>query len=311
MRPDDTLLQVAEVFLEEPWRWSEVWRPAPGSPAAGQLYPGQIIELYYEQGQPRLRPASGTGIIKLSPQIHAEALSQPIPTVPRDAIAGFLKQSIVVNQAEWEAAPVIVANFSDRTLLATGNQSYIYVAGLDEFDQRRYRVFHAVGEYRDLETGQPLGFGGTYVGHAVLEKEGEEGKPAMLVMTENRMETRAGDRLFPADQYNDAELYSFTPKAPPPDTQGQIVSLLGDNVLAGQYQSVVVSLGAEDGMESGDMLSVYSTGRGLETPFGFGGPLPSHKVATLMLYKVYDRVSYGLVVEMKNFIKAGDRVGDP
>ncbi len=311
VRPDDTLLKVAGVFLEEPWHWSEVWRPAPGSPAAGQLYSGQIIELYYEQGQPRLRPASGTGIVKLSPQVHAEALSQPIPTVPRSAIAGFLKQAIVVSQAEWEAAPVIVGNFGDRVLLATGNQSYIYVAGLDGFDQRRYRAFHAVGEYRDPENGQPLGFGGTYVGNAVLEKEGEEGKPAVLVMTENRMEARAGDRLFPADSYDNTELYSFTPKAPPPNTQGQIVSLLGNNVLVGQYQSVVVNLGAEDGMESGDMLSAYSTDRGLATRFGFGGPLPSHKVAMLMLYKVYDRVGYGLVIEMKDFLKAGDRVGEP
>jgi hypothetical protein len=305
--PEDTLLTVAGVFLEEPWRWQEVWRPAP---ASNPLYPGQIIELYDERGQPRLRPASGVATIKLSPQVHIEALSQPIPTVPTSAIAGFLKKSIVVSQADWEAAPVLIGNFDDSELVSA-DHNYIYAVSLEPLDQHRYGVFHPLGEYRDPETGQSLGFGGAYVGTAVLEKAGEAGEPATLLVLENRLEARAGDRLFPTDQYEEGEPYRFTPQAPPVDTHGWVISLLGNNVLAGQYQSVVVNLGAEDGMTGGTMLGVYSTGRGLATPFGFGGKLPSHKIATLMLYKVYDRVSYGLVTETRDVIKIRDQVGEP
>jgi len=309
IRPEDTVLQVAGVFLEEPWRWPELWRPGPGR-ATEPLYPGELIELYYDNQQPRLRPAQGVATLKLSPQLRVQALSQAIPAIPRSAIAGFLKNAIVVSKADWQAAPAIIGNFDDRVLLDTA-RDYIYAVGIDSAEQRRYRVFQPLGEYRDPATGQLLGFGGSYVGDAVLEKAAEEGKPAVLVMTAARLESRAGDRLFPAEQYDDSDLYSFTPKAPPADTVGWIISLLGHNVLASQYQSAVINLGAADGMEVGDMLGVYTTGRGLQTQFGFGGRLPSHKVATMMLYRVYERVSYGLITEMKDFVKPHDRVGEP
>jgi len=309
VRPEDTVLQVAGVFLEEPWRWPEIWRPGPGR-AAESLYPGEVIELYYDNQQPRLRPASGVATLKISPQLRVQTLGQVIPAIPRSAIAGFLKNAIVVNKAEWQAAPAIIGNFDDRTLLDTA-QDYVYAVGIDSDEQRRYRVFEPLGEYQDPATGQSLGFGGAYVGDAVLEKAAEEGKPAVLVMTDARLEARAGDRLFPAGQFNDSDLYSFTPKAPLANTEGWIISLLGRNVLAGQYQSAVINLGAADGMEVGDMLGVYTTGRGLQTQFGFGGRLPSHKVATMMLYRVYERVSYGLITGMKDFVKPHDRVGEP
>ncbi|HYQ91119.1 MAG TPA: hypothetical protein VES89_03345 [Candidatus Competibacteraceae bacterium] len=309
VRPDDTMLQVAGVFLEEPWRWPELWRPGPGR-AAESLYPGEVIELYYDNQQPRLRPASGVATLKLSPQVRAQTLSQAIPAVPKSAIAGFLKNAIVVSRAEWQAAPAIVGNFDDRTLM-DATRNYVYAVGIDSEEPRRYRVFQPTGEYRDPATGQSLGFGGAYVGDAVLEKAAEEGKPAVLAITDTRLESRAGDRLFPVDQSEDSNLYSFTPKAPPADTTGWIISLLGRNVVAGQYQSVVINLGAADGMEVGDMLGVYTTGRGLQTQFGFGGRLPSQKVATLMLYRVYDRVSYGLITEMRDFVRTHDRVGEP
>ncbi|MFO1428530.1 MAG: hypothetical protein U1F76_00085 [Candidatus Competibacteraceae bacterium] len=309
VRPEDTVLQVAEVFLEEPWRWSEIWQPGPGR-AAGSLYPGEVIELYYDKQQPRLRPAGGVATLKLSPQVRLQTLSQAIPAVPRSAVAGFLKNAIVVSKADWQAAPAIVGNFDDRTLIDTA-RNYVYALGIDSEEPRRYRVFQPTGEYRDPATGQSLGFGGAYVGNAVLEKAAEEGKPAVLAMTDTRLESRAGDRLFPADQSEDSELYSFAPQAPPADTAGWIIGLLGRNVVAGQYQSVVVNLGAADGLEVGDMLGVYAIGRGLYSQFGYGGRSPSHKVATLMLYRVYDRVSYGLITEMKDFVKTHDRVGEP
>ncbi len=310
VKPDDTLLQVAGVFLEQPWRWQEVWRPAAGT-AATQLYPGQIIELVDEPGQPHLRPAtaSAADTVRLSPQARVEALSQPIATLPRAAVAGFLKESIVVDSSDWEAAPVIVSNYDDRVLLPAG-WVYIYVTGLDSSDQRRYRVFHPLGEYRDPGSGQSLGFGGAFVGTAVLEKAEEE-QPAVLVMTDSQMEARAGDRLFPADQFTAVEPYNFTLQAPPPDLQGQIISLLGNNVVAGQYQSVVVNLGAGNGVTVGDMLGVYSTGRGLRNCAGYAGRLPAHNIATLMLYKVYDQVSYGLITAMRDYVERCDGVGEP
>ncbi len=306
--PEDSLLDVASRFLEEPWRWPEVWRPSSNDENNNLLYPGEVIELYTENGQPRLRPASEMLTIKLSPRVRAETLVQPIPTVPRSAVEGFLKKSIVVNKADWKTAPIIVGNFDGRVLLPPGDQIYVYASGVQDFDQRRYRVFHFDKEYRDPSTGQSLGFGGLYVGEAVLEQEGD---PAVLALTETHMEGRAGDHLFPLP-IDEVEHYHFLPQAAPPDTTGHIIALLDDHVLASQYQSVIVNLGERDGMEPGYMLNILATARNTAKPtFRPVAQSPEHKIGSLMLYKVYEGVSYGLVMAMNHSIRVFDRVEAP
>lgn len=307
--PEDTLLDVASRFLEEPWRWPEVWHPTSDDKDNNLLYPGEVIELYIEKGQPRLRPASETLTIKLSPRVRVETLVQPIPTVPKSDVEGFLKGSIVVDKADWIEAPIIVGNFDDRVLLPPGNQIYVYASGIKDFDQRRYQVFRFDKEYRDPATGQPLGFGGLYVGEAVLE---QEGNPAVLALTETHLEGRAGDHLFPLP-HGEIEHYHFLPQAAPPDTTGHIIALLGDHVLASQYQSVVVNLGERDGMEPGYMLNIFATARNTTKPMfrPVAQQSPEHKIGSLMLYKVYEGVSYGLVITMNDSIRVFDRVEAP
>jgi hypothetical protein len=306
--PEDTLLDVAGRFLEEPWRWPEVWRPTSGDENTNLLYPGEVIEFYTENGQPRLRPASAVATIKLSPRVRVEPLAQPIPTVPRSAVEGFLKKSIVVDKADWKNAPVIVGNFDDRVLLPPGDQIYVYATGFRDFDQRHYQVFRFDKEYRDPATGQSLGFGGLYVGEAILE---QEGNPAVLALAETHLEGRAGDHLFPLP-YDEVEHYHFLPQAAPPDTTGRIIALLGDHVLASQYQSVIVNLGENDGVEPGYVLNIYATARNTTTPMlRTVAQSPEHEIGTLMLYKVYEGVSYGLVITMEDSIRVSDRVAAP
>lgn len=305
--PGDTLVGIAERFLEAPWRWPEVWRSAPGAGDPKQLYPGDIIELYYENGQPRLRLASGQSTVRLSPQVRATDLSQPIPTVPRRSIEAFIKRSLVLSsRADWERAPSIIGNADDRVALGTGER--IYVSGLEDSDQRQYRVFRPGQEYRDPNTDQSLGIAGLFVSDAVLQQEGD---PATLMLTATRYEARKSDRLFPVE--DEVEVYSFLPHPPPPDTEGLIIAPVLDNViLISQYQSAVINLGEEDGMAPGHMLAIYSAGRDVSGP-GFGSTvqLPDEKVGLLMVYKVYDQVSYGLVLHAERSIRVLDRVTNP
>jgi hypothetical protein len=303
VKPEDTVLTVATVFLEEPWRWREIW--VPGAGYAEAIYPGQVIEVYQEKGQLRLRPAAESGELKLSPRVRVETISQPIPAIPRSAIAGFLEQSLVLSKVDWEAAPVVVGAWNDRVIMSRGDQ--IYVRNLQDFDQRRFRVFRPGQEYRDPITGEALGFSALYVADAQVLREGD---PAVMTVANARLEVRDGDRLFPAED-GEIEALSFTPQAPPPDSDGWIISLLGENVVASQYQTVVVNLGATSGMAPGQILAIYRTGR-------FDAPLTdpptsanSQRIGAALLYKVYERVSYGLITYTTDPIKVNDRVGSP
>ncbi|MCP5419439.1 MAG: LysM peptidoglycan-binding domain-containing protein [Gammaproteobacteria bacterium] len=306
VQPGDTLLDVAQVFLDTPWRWDQVWLA--DSTADRQIYAGDVIELYEENGQPRLRliPASEPPIIKLSPQVRVEEIARPIPTVPRSAIESFVLRSIVVNKTDWENAPIIVGNEDDRVNMGTGAR--IYVKGREGFDFNDYRIFRGGRELRDPATGRFLGFDGIYVGDAHLE-DGES-NPATFLITRSRNEVQRGDRLFEVE--NEDEAFSFTPHPAPPDTEGQIVAVLGDSVNARQYGSVIVNIGLDDGAEPGQMLATYSPERLSRDPWaGTDTKLPGNRNGMIMLYKVYDAVSYALVTHMSGTIRANDRVVSP
>lgn len=304
--PEDTLYDVAARFLETPWRWPEVWRP--GALASGDpnlIYPGEVVELFYENGQPRLRLAKGPSTIKLSPQVRVETITQPIPTIPRSAIEGFLTRTVVLDPAGWEAAPRVVGNLDDRVILGNGDR--IYVRGPIASDQQHYRVFHRGDEYYDPVTRQSLGIGGIYVGDAVLEQEGD---PSTLLLTAGRRDARIGDYLFPVE--DELENYSFVPHSPPEDTEGRIIAIQDGSIVVGQYQSVVVDLGEHDGMEPGHMLRIYSVGHDIGNFLtGSALRLPDEKTGLLMLYKVHDHLSYGLVMTAGRDVQVSDRVATP
>lgn len=302
--PGDTLWAIAGRFLEDPWLWPQIWRQNPAIRNPHLIYPGNVIELYYEQGQPRLRLAGGPSLIKLSPTVRFENLNQAIPAIPRNLIQPFLQRSMVSGQAEWSQAPYIIGAADPR--LAFAAQDRIYVRG-NNFDQRHYRVFRLGKEYRDPTTGESLGFDAIYVGAAVLERDGD---PATVLITSSTRQALAGDRLFPAD--DDIEVYQFMPHAPPPVTQGQIIAAMDGVSLVGQHQTVVLNLGTRDGMKPGQVLGIFQAGRKIhDSQDESTVNLPPERTGLLMVYKVYDRVSYGLVTEATRNIRVLDRVGEP
>ncbi len=305
VKQGDTPQKVAEVFLNQPWRWPELWSPRPGTNNLEQLFVGEVIELYYQGGQPRLRPVAGVPTIKLSPEVRVQPIAEIVPTIPRQAISSFLKRSVVTDASAWQAAPKIIGNAENRVLNATGGK--IYVSGITSTYPSNYRIFRPGNQYRDPLTGKLLGLAGLYVGEAILE---EVNDPSVLVLTDAQLEVRAGDRLFALDEEG-VEPVQFEPQMAPPDTQGHIIALLGENVLASQYQSLVVNLGEQDGMEPGYVLDIVGTDQAPQQGFLASANKVDHQVGSVMLYKVYNGVSYGLVTDMNDTIEVLDRVQSP
>ncbi len=312
----DTLWDIADRFLEAPWRWPDIWRLNPAIRNPHLIYPGDVLEVFYEDGQPRLwvaasdvpaptaRTSDGRPLIKLSPQVRIEALNQPIPTVPLEAIQPFIDGSRIVDPADWQAAPYILGADGERVTYAA--QDRLYAQGLDP-DQPRWRVFHAGAEFTDPETGEFLGFQAIHVGDAVLEREGD---PATLRVVRSLREIVPGDRLMPATDLE--TVYRFIPHPPPPDTQGRILSVPDGVSLIGRYRTVVLNLGESDGLEAGHVLAILNEG-GVVTDPVVGGTvrLPDQRAGLLLVYRVFDRASFALVTEAMRTIRVADRVSGP
>jgi len=314
----DTLWDISGLFLKRAWRWPELWGMNLEQIRNPHLiYPGQVLVLERNGDRARLRVAGGapSGTVKLSPQVRDEGPSgRPIASVPLKFIEGFLNDAVILDGDQLARAPRIVAAQEGRVLLGKGDVAY--VRG-DINGVREWRVFQYPKELRDPDTNELLGYEGTYVATADYEREGgtnDAGEivPATFRITSTKLEANIFNRLLPAEPKDYAP---YVPRPPSSPISGRIVSVYGEALNAGQNQIVALNKGARDGLERGHVLALWRAGqqaRDLTT----GGPpqtlrLPDERHGLLFVFRVFDRTSYALILEVQDPVTRGDRFTEP
>jgi hypothetical protein len=310
----DTLWDISSRFLQDPWLWPELWQINPAIKNPHLIYPGDIIRLEYIEGKPVLTVARGDAAgalptVKLSPGARFSSLESAIPTIPLDAIRQFLLYPRIVSDEELANSPYIVATTEGHVISGAGDK--VYARGLDEaVDNRTYAVVRRGQVYRDpADPKRILGYEAIAVASADVTATGD---PSTLLITQSNREVMKGDRLLPPleeqlDQH-------FTPRAPESSINGQIISVLDGVSRIGRLQTVVVNRGREDGLESGHVLAVYRTGDTVRDTIGGGKDmikLPNERAGTLMVVRLFDNISYALVMEATRDLRILDTVNNP
>ncbi len=322
----DTLWDISDRFLKEPWRWTEIWSYNPQVYNPHLIYPGDVLALEYVNGKPTLSltrngktiphnageprvgaasPADGGARVKLAPRVRSESLDDAIPTIAGDSIAHFLVHPRVVDEQTIANAPYVVANSDDRLISSIGSK--IYVRGRMNRDQTSYGVFRKHKPLIDPVNGAHLGYEVTHVSDAKLLSVGD---PSTLGLTSNKMETIAGDILLAVNA--DTATHTYTPRMPELRGEARIVSLVNAISQTGRDQVVVLNMGADSSIKEGDVLAVETRGKHLVDKKGKRGwehvELPNQRTGVLMVFKTFDKVSYALVMESTRPIKVNDIV---
>jgi LysM domain len=281
----DTLWGISSMYLKDPWLWPEVW----------------IIN-------PQV------------PRLRSDPLATAVPTIPYSAIAAFLSRPTLMSWDEIRHAPYVLA-FRDMHQVA-GNDIEIYIRNLQAGENSRFAVMHVATPLVDPDDGKVLGYEGIYTGTALVKRSGE---PAKAVLIDPARETLAGDRLMSSDNQVPT---NFTPAVPNSQVHGRIMDVVGGTDLVGQYYVVAINRGKQHGIEPGTVLAVdqegdsvrdfYANGHsimnntsGFATSFVPKVKLPNERAGTLLVFKVYDRMSYGLIVGASNTIHIGAPVHNP
>jgi hypothetical protein len=188
--PGDTLWGIATRFLTNPWRWPELWkmnRAQIRNPH--RIYPGDVLVLDRSGGQPTLRIETG----RLGPRIRVEPReAEAIQSIPPSAIEPFLSKPLVIGADELKAFPQIVATQEDRVALGAGNIAY--AEGLAKSTATRWQLFRRGDPLIDPDTKQALGFTAIYLGEAQLVRRGDV---STIEITKASQEVLRGDRLLP------------------------------------------------------------------------------------------------------------------
>lgn len=314
----DTLWGISNVFLKNPWEWPEIWYENPKVQNPHRIYPGDVLVLAYDKGGHPQISIGQEGALHLNPALRSTALDDAIPTIPYAAIAAFLSRPTLLSGDEIKHAPYVLA-FPDEHQ-AAGDDNVVYARGLgDAPTGARYSVMHVGDPIVDTETGKTLGYEGTYTATAVVQR------PAAVtrtVLVDAARETLRGDCMVP--DVSSAPL-SFTPRAPTQKVMGQIIAVVDTVTVIGQYDIVAINRGARDGVGPGTVLAIDVAGdvvtdRGPasydSTDRNFLGfaktvKLPSERAGTLLVFKTYDNMSFGLVVGASAPMRVADVVRNP
>lgn len=303
----DTLWDISARFLRDPWLWPEVWYVNPQVANPHLIYPGDILNLVYVDGQPRIQVTRG-GDGKLSPRIREESLDNAIPTIPLDAIKQFLTRVIVVDEGEMENSPYVVQSADEHVVTGAGDR--IYVRGIEDRNVTLFDVYKPGGPYIDPDTGEILGYEALYAGTGPVQSFGD---PTTIKLTETAREVRVGDRLRPA--YRSDPVVHFQPHAVPSGTEGHIISVVDGVTQIGQFNVVALDLGERDGMEIGHVLRVFQQGDVIKDPvsskYGKTVRLPDEEAGVVMIFRTFEKVSFGLIMSATRPIHVNDYVRTP
>lgn len=312
----DTLWDIAATFLQDPWYWPEVWYVNPQVENPHLIYPGDVLALVTIDGQPRITNVRAS-TYRLSPEARISPINESIASIPYETIAAFLSRGLVLEKSQADELAYILAIRGDHMMAAAGNDIYIR-GGSPASTGTRYSVVHVGDELVDPDDGKTVGYQGIYVGEGALTRGGD---PATVSLTDTNREALRGDRLVPENV--DVPL-NFFPKAPDYDIDGKIISVVDGVSLIGQYQVVVMNRGSRDGLAPGDVLTVFQSGAEVRDRWASesfiskgslsGGEkvtLPDEDAGTVMVFKVYDRIGYGLVMEARGDIHVLDALRNP
>ena len=316
----DTLWDISAMFLRDPWLWPEIWYVNPAIENPHLIYPGDVLTLAYgANGAPQIQLERGNatlaGSTRVDPIVRSTRLEGAIPTIPYAAIAAFLGKPTLISREQARHAPHVI---TPRDLhVAVGAPSEIYVAGLQGAAPGRYNVVRLGEPMKDPTTHKQLGYMGVYTGSVRVDATGKVTKATLM---DSARETQPGDLLF-ADEPQ--ATLDFQPRAAPANVTGQITSVVDGVTIIGQYQVVAINRGAKQGLAPGHVLAIDEAGevvhdkscaqRAQNFCFG-GGPkvrLPNERAGTLLVFKTYDDVSYGLTVSVTAPVRIADRVRAP
>jgi hypothetical protein len=312
----DTLWGIAKVFLRDPWFWPEIWQVNPKIQNPHLIYPGDTLRLVYIEGKPTLMLQRGDSA-RVLPRVRSQPLEGAVTSIPYETIAAFMSKPSVLTKEQISVAPYVLATRDMHVVMADGDTVYARgFSGPVEIGTH-YNIVRIGDALRDPDDNRIVGYDGIFTGAGHVTRGGD---PTTLIMTESARETEAGDKLFAGGV--DVPL-DFIPSAPRAKTDGRIMSVSNGVTVIGQYEVVVINRGVTDGLAPGNVLAVFQSGdviadtenRGFLNGMTRLGAkkvrLPDERTGTFMVFKTFEHLSYGLIMEATNVIRVGDRVENP
>jgi len=131
-----------------------------------------------------------------------------------------------------------------------------------------------------------------------------------LRVTKSNEDLRIDDRLFSTeDRRVRSVLY---PSAPDTKIEAKIIRFFDRINSVARNDVVVINKGLRDGLEEGNVLDVFGQGEVVrDRQRGDRVQLPRERTGSMVIFRVFDKVSYGLIMESQRPIYMNDVAESP
>ncbi|MCA9649885.1 MAG: LysM peptidoglycan-binding domain-containing protein [Myxococcales bacterium] len=314
----DTLWDISELYLADPYLWPKLWSWNDHVTNAHWIFPGDRIRLY-DPFEPR-----GTNVAD-EPRLRFSKTRVP-KRVQEDPV--LLTQTAFVDAAQFDSAMTITGGAQAKVMMATLDTVYMdYDKANPPVSGERLVVYAPQEKVYDVDGKNVLGYVVEIMGDVEVETIAREAVEGTVATAVNPIERgykvgplkRRFRRLdpVPADQAASGLVVATLTGTGPIPIKGSRRSRRlrgkGENdVLAGDEQFVVVSLGEADGVEEGNVLEVvrkgdeYTKKRVFKIPYEDGWP--RRVTAALIVVQVLPKTSLAMTIYSSRELERGDHV---
>jgi hypothetical protein len=312
----DTLWDISAYFLNTPWLWPRLWQANNQVENPHLIYPGDVLTLIWVNGEPQLTRKK---LKKLSPSPRLQEKGEPIPTIPLAAISAFLSKDHIVEPTLIVDAPRLLGDAISSPRFFAGDIFY----GQGQYDKYKlYGVYRLGDDFYDPDSDEFLGKELTFIGLTEVSKSPNVDSTEQVTpldFLKSSREARQGDLILPIPEYETLPAY-FLPQPVSSKVKGNILAALNNAVAIGKWDAVVINKGKRDNIQIGSMFSILRSGPGIlinnkkieykEDASRFdqmghaGLVIPAERIGELMVFKVYEKVSIGLVMRSSDAMGA-------
>jgi hypothetical protein len=331
----DTLWDISARFLKKPWLWPEIWQANPQIKNPHLIYPGDVISLaYLDRLAVQPGPRTEAAPINAIPLDQVEAFLKDMRVVDQFEQLPYVVslEGERLRSTQGQVAYVrglAGAQPGQRFLVVRPGQRYTqtrrmsngeYSTYKEDLDFRGKRI---LTETNDLHSGwtnmvlsegplELLGYELARINVGTVTR-GEVGdiQVTTLLLDEVGREVREGDRVIPVDALAyDLQFFPHPPKTSLPKGKTQVLAVADASLYGGPRDVVAISAGARDGVDNGTVFSIWSNGHkvidrveygddrsDLSVPKGSRVQLPDEFAGHVMVFRTFDKMSYGLVME--------------
>jgi len=348
VRRGDTLWDISAKFLAKPWLWPEIWQANPQVRNPHLIYPGDVLNLSFINGprltlQPRVH-AEGEAVSAI-PLSELKMFLKDMRVMDSSTVSSA---PYVVGFEEGQLRGTVGQNIYVRGLQGAPGQRWAIVRPshiFRGFDQDDPNTADLVGHDLDSDAsmvtspwhedarsdaqsmwshddtphhsrGEDLGVEVSVIGTAETLRMGD---PSTLLLLDSTDAIRSGDRIMPVDDTPyDPYYYPHAPKSVPKNAR--VIAFADALAAVGPRQVVALSIGSRDGVDNGQTYSIYEPGENIHDDVasnswtrGIGKrvTLPPEYVGHVMVFRTFDRVSYGLIMDGLRPIEKGDLLRMP